>query len=56
VLQLYENALTKQLDGEAGGGGAAPHDIDDDGSALFWRASAFEAIEIEHLVARHTKP
>ena len=36
VLQLYENALTNQLDGGAGGGGAAPHDIDDDGSALFW--------------------
>ena len=55
VLQLYENALAKQLDGQPA---SAPtqHDVDDDGSAIFWRASVFEAVEIQHLVTADTKP
>jgi len=55
VLQLYENALAKQQGGEPVGA-PAQRDVDDDGSAIFWRASAFEAVEIQHLVAHDTKP
>ena len=40
MLQLYENALAKQLGGEQGGGEPTLRDVDDDGSAIFWRASA----------------